>query len=94
MDKPQADAFSCGVMPNQETKLVTPVSLAVDAVLVIAFFIYMYTVASTHVPSKNPHMILFWGALCSACMTVVFWLTLQMFRIVIKGQREQSKGLR
>lgn len=81
-------------MEKQETKLVTPASLAVDAVLVIAFFAYMYTVASTHVPSKDHRMILLWGALCSGCITVVFWLALQMFRVVVKGQREASKGLR
>jgi hypothetical protein len=81
-------------MQKQETKLVTPATLAVDAVLVIVFFIYMYTVVSTHVPSKDHRMIMLWGALCSACLTLVFWLSLQMFRVVIKGQREQAKGLR
>jgi hypothetical protein len=81
-------------MQKQETKLVTPATLAVDAVLVIAFFIYMYTVVSTHVPSKDHRMIVLWGAFCSACLTLVFWLSLQMFRVVIKGQREQAKGLR
>jgi len=81
-------------MEKQETKLTSPVSLAVDAVLVIAFFVYMYSVVSTHVPSKDHRMILLWGALCSGCITAVFWLALQMFRVVIKGQREQSSGLR
>jgi hypothetical protein len=81
-------------MEKQETKLVSPASLAVDAVLVIIFFVYIYTVVSTHVPSKSHRMILFWGALCSGCLTLVFWLTLQMFRVVVKGQREQAAGLR
>jgi hypothetical protein len=81
-------------MEKQETKLVSPASLAVDAVLVIIFFVYMYTVVSTHVPSKSHRMIMFWGAVCSACLTLVFWLTLQMFRVVVKGQREQAAGLR
>jgi hypothetical protein len=94
MDNRDADAFSWWDMEKQETKLTSPASLAVDAVLVIVFFIYMYTVVSTHVPSRSHRMILFWGAVCSACLTLVFWLTLQMFRIVIKGQREESKGLR
>jgi len=79
--------FHCLFMPKQETKLVTPMSLLVDAVLVIAFFIYMYTVVSTHVQSHSHRMILFWGVLCSLCMTVVFWLALQMFRVVVKAQR-------
>ncbi len=73
-------------------KLVTPVSLAVDAVLVIAFFLYMYSVVSTHVMSKDHRWILFWGALCSFCLTMVFWLTLQMFRVVLRFQRESRKA--
>jgi hypothetical protein len=79
-------------MKQPERKLVTPLSLVVDAVLVIVFFIYMYSVVSTHVPSKDHRMILFWGASCSACLTVVFWLALQMFRVVAHAQREASKG--
>jgi hypothetical protein len=76
----------------QLTKFTTPFSLAVDAVLVIAFFIYMYTVVSTHVMSKDHRMIMFWGAAASTCLTLVFWLALQMFRVVIRLQREQSKN--
>jgi hypothetical protein len=94
MDKRDPDPLSWEAMEKQEARLTSPASLAVDAVLVIVFFIYMYTVVSTHVPSKSHRMILFWGALCSGCLTLVFWLALQMFRIVIRGQREQAKGLR
>jgi hypothetical protein len=79
-------------MQKPEDKLVTPASLAVDAVLVIIFFIYMYSVVSTHVPSKDHRMILFFGASCSACLTLVFWLALQMFRVVVKVQRAESRG--
>jgi predicted membrane channel-forming protein YqfA (hemolysin III family) len=77
-------------MQPPENKLVTPASLAIDAVLCIAFFIYMYTVVSTHVPSKDHRMVLFFGASCSACMTMVFWLALQMFRVVVKGQQRRD----
>ena len=63
-----------------------------DAVLVIAFFIYMYGVASTHVPSRDHRMVLFWGAACSACLSAVFWLSLQMFRVVVRAERAAPKG--
>ena len=79
-------------MQKPESKLVTPVSLAVDAVLVVLFFIYMYSVVSTHVPSKDHRMIMLWGALGSSCLSLVFWLTLQMFRVVVRLQREQAKN--
>jgi hypothetical protein len=52
----------------------------------------MYTVVSTHVQSHDHRMILFFGASCSACMTVVFWLALQMFRVVVKAQREGPRN--
>jgi hypothetical protein len=35
-------------------------------------------------------MVLFFGASCSACMTMVFWLALQMFRVVVKGQQRRD----
>lgn len=76
------------VMQQQGKKLVTPATLAVDAVLVIAFFVFMYWVASSHVPSRDRRMILLWGGACSFCLTCLFWLALQMFRVVVRAQRE------
>jgi hypothetical protein len=78
-------------MPEPEKKLVTRPSLVVDGVLVIAFFIYMYRVVSTHVPSNDPAMIRLWGALTSSCLSAVFWLALQMFRVTLRSQREAGK---
>jgi len=90
MDKGAILGLCCS-MAESEKKLVTPATLAVDAVLVIAFFIYMYTVLSTHVPSNDPRMIRLWGVLSSACLTGVFWLALQMFRVVYRAQRAAKK---
>lgn len=92
MDKAAAPRLLGRVMPQPEKKLVTPFSLAVDAVLVIAFFLYMYSVVSTHVPSKDHRMVLLWGAACSACLSAVFWLAVQMIRVVARHQGELSKG--
>ena len=75
-------------MAQPETKFTSPVSLAVDAVLVIAFFLFIYTIVSPHVPSNDKRMVLLWGALCAACMSGVFWLCIQMFRVVLRAQRE------
>jgi hypothetical protein len=60
-------------------------------VLVVAFFAYLYSVVSTHVPSTDPKMIVLWGGLCAACMSAVFWLCIQMFRVVLRAQREAHK---
>jgi len=78
-------------MQQPERKLVTPVTLAVDAVLVIVFFIYMYGVTSTHVTSDDHRMIVLWGLVTSSCVTAVFWLALQMFRVVVMAQRHPPK---
>jgi len=33
-------------------------------------------------------MIMLWAGLTAACMTAVFWLAGQMFRAVLRAQRE------
>ena len=92
MDNPYPAALCLSVlMSPPERKLVTPVTLAVDAVLVILFFIYMYTVVSTHVTSRDHRMIVLWGMIGSSCLTAVFWLALQMMRVVAMAQREAKR---
>ena len=78
-------------MAQPEPKSVTPVSIAVDAVLLVAFFLFIYTLVAPHVPSNDPRMLLIWGGLCSACMTGVFWLCIQMFRVVLRNQRAANR---
>lgn len=78
-------------MAQSETKLVTPVSLVVDAVLVIGFFLFMYKLVSPHVQSYDKTYILLWGGLASACMSSVFWLALQMCRVVYRAQKAAAK---
>lgn len=72
-------------------KLVTPVSLIVDAILCIGFFAYMFTLLRSHVPSNDGSMIALWAGLGSACMTGVFWLAVQMFRVVLRFQRQSRR---
>jgi hypothetical protein len=79
-------------MAQSETKLVTSKSLAVDAVLLVAFFAYMYSVLAPHVPSNEHKWIVIWGAITASCMTGVFWLALQMFRVVLRFQRQSRSG--
>ena len=75
-------------MAQSESKHPSPVSLAVDVVLVAIFAVIIYRLVSPHVPSNDPRMIILWGGLCTACMTGVFWLCIQMFRVVLRNQRE------
>lgn len=87
----RADVSLFRRMSQPEQKFTTPASLAVDAVLTIACFVYLYTVVAPHVPSNDRSMILLWGVLTSACMSGVFWLCIQMFRVVLRAQREARK---
>jgi len=78
-------------MNSTDQKLVTPASLAVDAVLVVAFFAFMFNVLRPHVQSHDPINIVFWAGLTSACMSSVFWLAIQMFRVVYRAQHASKK---
>lgn len=78
-------------MEQPETKHTTPLSLAVDAVLVVAFFAFIYVLVAPHVPTTDPKMTLLWGAMGAACMTGVFWLCVQMFRVVLRAQRAANR---
>jgi Na+/H+-dicarboxylate symporter len=78
-------------MSDPERKLVTPTSLAVDAVLCIAFFAILFGLLRSHVQSHDPKMIALWAGLTAACLTAVFWLAIQMFRVVLRAQREARK---
>lgn len=78
-------------MAQSETKFTSPLSLAVDFVLVAAFFAYLFSLLRVHVPSNDPTMITLWAALGAACMAGVFWLALQMFRVVLRAQRAANR---
>jgi hypothetical protein len=78
-------------MSQPETKRPSPASLAVDAVLVVGFFAFMFGVLKSHVPSNDPRMINLWGALTTACLTAVWWLCIQMFRVVLRKQIDSGK---
>ena len=78
-------------MSLPERKSVTPISLAVDAVLCVAFFALLFGRLRSHVQSHDPKMIALWAGLTAACLTAVFWLAVQMFRVVLRAQREARK---
>lgn len=84
-------SVSFSAMAPSEQKHTTPVSLVVDAILVVAFFLFLYSLVKIHVPSTDPKMIMLWGGLTAACMSGVFWLCIQMFRVVLKAQREANR---
>jgi uncharacterized membrane-anchored protein len=91
VDNPRIVGLFSAVMAQPESKRPTAGSILLDAILVLAFFLFLYRLVSTHVPSNDKKMILIWGGLCAACMSVVFWLCIQMFRVVLRAQLEARR---
>jgi drug/metabolite transporter (DMT)-like permease len=65
-------------------------AFVIDTVLTVLFFVVMYVILRGHVPSYDPAMIALWAFLTSACITAVFWLALQMFKVTLQLQRTLS----
>ena len=63
-------------------------NLVLDTLVTLVAFVVFFTVTRSHVPSEDPMMINFWGAVTGLCLTGVFWLAWQMFKVTLRGQRE------
>jgi hypothetical protein len=80
-------------MDLPERKSITPARLAVDATLCLVVFMVLFGLLRSHVQSHDPKVIALWAGSAAACMTAVFWLATQMFRVVLRAQREaRTKG--
>ena len=89
MDNPAVITLFLQTIMEQSPALekhASAVTVVVDIILSAAFFLFMFWVLKSHVPSNDPKWILIWGALTSLCMTGVFWLALWMFRMVWRAQ--------
>ena len=78
-------------MATPEKKSYSVVELAVDLVLTALAFALFYWLVNGHVPSNDPRMIKLWGGLGAGCMTGVFWLALQMLKVVFRFQRDSRQ---
>ena len=78
-----------------EQKHVTPATIGVDLVLIGIFFYFMFGWVKAHVASNDAFFINFFGASTALCVTGVFWMAIQMFRVVVAGEKrlkEQRSG--
>lgn len=62
-------------------------NVVLDSILTLIAFGIFFVICRSHVPSSDPAMINLWGAITASCMTGVFWLAWQMFRVTLRGQR-------
>jgi len=75
-------------MSSPAKKSFSILSLVIDLALTAVAFVIFYTLVHTHVPSTDPKMITLFGALTAGCMSGVFWLALNMLKVVFKFQRD------
>jgi len=72
---------------SPDVQLIHKSDFIVDAVVTGAFFVFMFFVVRSHVPSNDPKMVFLWSAGTAACMSGVFWLASWMFRVVYRYQK-------
>lgn len=89
-DIPRA-APSIRAMSQPEKKPVNFVEIAIDLALCAGVFVFFKSLIVPHVPSTDPKMVTLWSALASSCMTGVFWLAMQMVKVVFRFQVASRK---
>ena len=77
----------------EERKLITTKSIIFDVFLSVLFFIYMTYVCAAHAPAQTVQMQYMAGAFTSVCLTGVFSMSIQLFRVTLVDQlnRRHSK---
>ena len=78
---------------TEDKPLVSKTGLVVDFLLSIAFFGFMFWVLMPHaMPSSDPTAIYIVAGMTSFCMTGVFWISANMFRVtLVDYQRRNNK---
>ncbi len=62
-------------------------AITVDFVLCALFFALIFYFVRSHVMSENTTMILIFSTYTTLCVTGVFWMAIQMLRVVAKGEK-------
>jgi hypothetical protein len=75
-------------MAHSDKPLIRKFDFVVDLIVVGAFFVFIFFLVRSHVPSNDPMWVTVWSAGTAACMSGVFWLALWMLRVVFRYQRE------
>lgn len=75
-------------MSNQDPRLAG--NKLLDTVLTLVAFGIFFLLCRSHVPSDDRVVINIWGAITASCLTGVFFLALQMFKVTLRGQRERQ----
>ena len=75
-----------------EDKLVSKTGIVVDLFLSCAFFAFMLWVLMPHVPSYDQTTVYIVAGMTSLCMTGVFWIAANMFRVTLVDYQRRQRG--
>ncbi len=78
--------------PKPDKKLVGPLAIIFDLGLTAVFFLFMWYVAYAHTPDFSERGRQISAAFCSLCITGVFWLCVQGFRVTLVDQMRRKKA--
>jgi len=78
--------------PTPDKKLVGPAGIIIDIVLTGVFFVFMCGVIYPHTPDFSERGKQLSAAYTSLCLTGVFWITLQCFRVTFADQIRRKKA--
>jgi predicted branched-subunit amino acid permease len=65
-----------------------PAQIAVDFVLCALFFALIFYYVRSHVMSEDSKMVLIFSTYTTVCVTGVFWMSIQMLRVVAAGEKQ------
>ena len=68
---------------SNEQPLVSKKGIVIDLILTVLFFFYMRDVLIPHVPSEDPTAVNIVASMTSFCMSGVFWMAVNMFRVTL-----------
>ena len=79
-------------MDNMKPKLITKQAIVIDAILTVVFFVWITSILMKHVPwqEAGEQAVLLGAAYCGACLSGVFWLALNLFRVTLADQMLQK----
>lgn len=74
-------------------KLISPIWIVVDIILAGIFFFFMFNLMKSFAPGETENTIRILGGITAFCLTLFFWLALQLFRVTLTDQiRNNNDG--
>ena len=76
---------------ENEKPLVSKLGIVIDLFISILFFLFMQYVLADHVPFQDPLAVNLVAGMSALCMTGVFWIATNMFRVTLVDHKRRRK---